>query len=277
MTVTERTMEQQIEITVNDLLMPDLDPQFWKETGAWDKQLYVPRDAVEVESLTREEKQIYAICKKYYHGFMVVDGHRGSGKTGFAWWLLFWWKTMFNRKVGADRVPRPVFGDCQYVDINVLAEELDKLDNAQMQTGDYHNAESWLPGMAIFSDEIHRLLDKRRTQSKENQVVTDVLAQIRHYGIALIGCSPDANRIDAQRGQTSANSYAACTYMSNGYWTHIKIRPIETMGETGVQRVAGKTDDVYLYRPKWCNLYYTKNAYGARPKLGHSTHVSGPD
>jgi hypothetical protein len=268
------TSQQELEITTQDLLQPDIHPGFWKETGAWDKQLYVPKPSIDTTQLDHWEQQIYEICKKYYYGFIVVDGPRGAGKTGFAWWLMFWWKVLFDRKVGADRRPRPAFGDCMWVDINALAEELDKLDAAQTETGDFHNADSWLPGMAIFSDEIHRLLDKRRTQTKENQVVTDVLAQIRHYGIALIGCSPDANRLDAQRGQTAANAYVACNYMSNGLWTHAKIRPIETMGANGVQRVSGRIDDVYIYMPKWCNLYYTKNPYGARPKLGGSHKLS---
>ena len=240
----------------------------WENMGAWNRKLYVADPIVDASTLTEEEQIAIRICKKYYYGLTLVQGGRGGGKSMFGWWDLWHMENYFGRQVGGDRLPRPgEFNNFHYTDINEICDQLDLMDEADKDTGDFHSAHSWLEGMAVMCDEFYRLVDKRRTQSKENQKVTDIVFQIRHYGIHLIGIAPDVNLLDVQRIQEYANAVATCVWMSNGVYSHIKIRPIETMGEKGVQRVAGKVDNLYLSSKIWGNAYHTKNPYGSRPHL----------
>jgi hypothetical protein len=221
-----------------------------------------------LSTLTEEEQVAVAICKKYYYGTLLVQGHRGGGKSMFGHWILWHMKNYFGRKVGSDKAPSPEFGDCQFLTIDDIAEQLKVMDQAQAEDGDFHSAHSWLEGMAVLSDEFYRLVDKRRTQSKENQMVNDIIFQIRHYRILLIGIAPDIELLDAQRTQEYANAVATCIWMSNGEYSHVKVRPIELIGERGVQRQGNNTvDHLYIPAYKWCNLYQTRNPFGTRPKL----------
>ena len=221
-----------------------------------------------LDTLTEEEQVAVAICKKYYYGTLLVQGHRGGGKSMFGYWVLWHMKNYFGRKVGSDKMPAPEFGECEFVTIDKIAEQLKIMDQAQVEDGDFQSAHSWLEGMAVLCDEFYRLVDKRNTMSIENRMVNDIIFQIRHYRIQLIGIAPDIDLLDAQRTQLYANAVATCIWMGNGEYSHVKVRPIELMTDRGVQRSEGKgVDHLYIPAYKWCNLFKTRNVYGARPKL----------
>jgi hypothetical protein len=252
-------------ITPDDFYRSQID---WHKIGRWNKKMYSAEQVMPLDTLTEEEQVAVAICKKYYYGTLLVQGHRGGGKSMFANWVLWHMKNYFGRKVGSDKMPSPEFGDCHLVTIDNIAEQLKLMDQAQVEDGDFRSANSWLRGMAVMCDEFYRLVDKRNTMSRENRMVNDIIFQIRHYEILLIGIAPDVDLLDAQRTQEYANAVATCIWMSNGEYSHVKVRPIELMTDRGVQRMGNNSiDHLYIPAYKWCNLYQTRNPMSGRPKL----------
>ncbi len=149
-------------LTPDDFYRSQID---WHKVGKWNKRIYTVDTIVPAAEMSPEEQAAVAICKKYYYGSLLIQGHRGGGKSMTGYWLLWHMKNYFGRKVGSDKMPSPEFGDCQFVTIDDIAAQLALMDQAQVEDGDFHSAHSWLDGMAVLCDEFYRLVDKRNTQS----------------------------------------------------------------------------------------------------------------
>lgn len=246
----------------------------WRFYGDFDVQMYRPEPIV--GSFVDEwEASIAAILAKHAWGMWVIDGPRGSGKSGFAAVMAFYFKQLYGRPIASNFALKPAFGEYRSFtldDIRDQMERLNHLESADWQGADLAEKGIWLPRHVILDDEFHRKMDLRRTMTNENKILRDLVKEIRHYDVTWLGLTPDRTHLDAKTIQNPIfmSTDVRCMYEVDSLGRHY-IRGVlyqnEQTSGSGWQRMAGPPDMVRVDVARFCNLWWTKGAISGSARL----------
>jgi len=271
------------------LLAGDITPELirkgtsidWRFYGDFNTMLYHPEPIVG-EFVDRWEAMVAAILSKHAWGMWILDGPKGSGKTGFAVTCAFFFAQLFGRPIASNFPVKPAFGPCRYFTLDEIKDQLDRLHSlgkmagtADWQAVDLRRYDIWLPGMVILDDEFHREVGNRRVMSDENLLITNITKEIRHYDITWLGLTPDKEELDSKKinNPLFMSTEVRCSYEVDDLTGKHYIRGVlyqnEQTSGSGWQRVAGPPDVMRVDVARFCNLWWTKGAISGGAKLSH--------
>ena len=251
----------------------------WRFHGDFDAQLYHTEPVVG-HFVDEWEATVAAILQKHAWGMWIIDGPRGSGKTGFAVTVAFYFKHLFGRPVASNFPLKPAFGEYMTFTMDDIKGQIERLNHLEENAGtsdwqavDLQSQGIWLPRRVILDDEFHRKMDKRRTMSNENKVLRDLVKEIRHYDITWLGLTPDKEHLDSKsvNNPLFMSTEARCLYevdeLTNRHYIRGILYQNEQITGSGWQRVQGPPDMIRVDVARFCNLWWTKGAISGSSKL----------
>lgn len=251
----------------------------WRFYGDFNTNLYRPEPIVG-EFVDPWEGKVAAILSKHAWGMWILDGPKGSGKTGMAVTCAFYFHHLFGRPVASNFPVKPAFGPCRYFTLDEVKDQLDRLHSlgkvagtADWQSLDLGSYNIWLPGHIILDDEFHREVGNRRTMTDENLLITNLTKEIRHYDITWLGLTPDKEELDSKKinNPLFMSTEVRCSWEADELTGRQYIRGVfyqnEQTSGSGWQRVSGPPDVMRVDVARFCNLWWTKGAISGGAKL----------